>query len=155
MQSLCLTICRFALAAWVGAAGLFVVTSVHEQRSPAFDSTIREQLALIRFPAYYLFGFSLVGAAAVSGTIAVRHPAVSWKRMLACLALIAAALAAMTVDYFAVYRPLAEAISPPGEKARDATFKSYHTASRRINELHVTLCFLAAVTVCWPGRARV
>ena len=60
MKSVCLTISRLALAAWVGAASLFVVTAIQEARSTEFDSITKNALAALRFPAYYAFGFALV-----------------------------------------------------------------------------------------------
>jgi hypothetical protein len=52
---------RLAISFWVGGAILFVITSVAEQRYPPFDSLIRDQLATIRFPLYYIFGWGCLG----------------------------------------------------------------------------------------------
>jgi len=66
MKSVCLTIARFALAAWVGAALIFVVTAIQEVRYPGFDSETKSAVATIRFPTYYVFGFGLVIVGLVS-----------------------------------------------------------------------------------------
>src|SRR5262245_19359235 len=73
MQRLSLTIARFALSAGIGGAMLFVVKSVREATSPAFDSVIKNELAALRFPPYYLFGFVLVGLGLICGAAAVRR----------------------------------------------------------------------------------
>lgn len=153
MQSLCLMLCRFSLAAWVGAAGLFVLTSVREQTSTELDAAVKDQLALLRFPDYYLFGFALVGTALVTGLLARNHPAVSRRAIRVGMAVTAAVLAIMLADYLLVYRPLAELITPPGS-ARTPQFASYHTASEYINEVHVSLALLAALILSWPGQQR-
>ena len=57
-----LAVARLASAAWVGAAMLFVITAVREVRHPGFDSSTKDTLALLRFPAYYAFGFVVVPA---------------------------------------------------------------------------------------------
>ena len=65
VRSLCLTISRFAISAWVGAACLFVVTTLKEVRSPQLDSVTKSELAVLRFPVYYTFAFSLVVVALI------------------------------------------------------------------------------------------
>ena len=62
---------RFLLAAWVGAAVLFVITSVAEQTSEHFDSLIRDQLATIRFPLYYQFGFACLFGALIACIVSI------------------------------------------------------------------------------------
>ena len=68
----------WALVAWVGAAILFVVTSVREVQSTDFDSNTKDHLALLRFPAYYLFGFTLVPVASVGAIVSSRDTSCSW-----------------------------------------------------------------------------
>ena len=60
---------RVLLPFWVGAATLFVVTSVAEQRFDGFSSAMKNQLALIRFPKYYATGFAAVGLACMAGAL--------------------------------------------------------------------------------------
>jgi len=149
LQNFCLMICRFTLAAWVGGAALFVVTSVHEQTFGQFDSLTKDQLATIRFPDYYLFGFALVTAALVTGWIGL-----SGKRRIIFTVLTSLALATMLVDYFTVYLPLQDAITPPGQ-VRTAEFVTLHTRSKHINQVSLTLSLAAGLLVCWPVSGRV
>ncbi len=62
------TCCPAIVAGHVGggAAILFVITSVAEQTAPDFDSMIRDRLATIRFPYYYVYGFASLGIACLS-----------------------------------------------------------------------------------------
>ncbi len=150
MQKVWLTIARFALSAWIGAAVLFVVTSVREATSPAFDSLIKNELAALRFPPYYLFGFVLVGLGFVCGAAAVwrQEHRRRWRLLIGVLSL---ASVLMLVDYVAVFLPLYEIVSHP-ESARDERFSRLHQASKWLNFVDVALCTVAAIAVCWPTR---
>jgi len=64
MSRVPLMLARFLLSAWFGAATLFVIIGVREVRFVGFDSAMRDQLVLLRFPAYYACGFTLLGCAA-------------------------------------------------------------------------------------------
>ncbi len=152
MQRLCLTIARFALSAWIGAAVLFVVTSVREATSPAFDSLIKNELAALRFPPYYLFGFVLVGLGLACGAVALRRESPR-RRWMLFVGMLAAALVLMFVDYFTVFLPLYELVSHP-EAARDERFQRLHQASTWLNFADVSLCAVAALTVCWPQNGE-
>jgi hypothetical protein len=66
VSRLCVLATRLAISFWVGGAILFVITSVAEQRNPQFDSLIRDQLATIRFPLYYIFGWGCLGTTLVA-----------------------------------------------------------------------------------------
>lgn len=150
MQRLCLTIARFALSAWIGAAALFVVTSISEQRSTAFGSDIKNILAALRFPSYYWFGFVLVGSGFLGGAIGLDRlrQRRRWIVLVGCSAL---ALALMLVDYVAIYSPLYAIVTNPSG-VRDARFLELHRWSERINTIDVTLCLIAAIAVCWPEK---
>ena len=151
MRSLFFTLSRFSISAWVGAAALFVVASVVEQTGP-FPSEVKDHLALVRFPWYYAFGFSLVGFSLAASLMAAGHPAVPSARLWAFRGLTAAALAMMIADYFWIYRPLVEMLTASGVKP--AEFVTYHEASKHINFADVSICFLAALIVCWPRTDR-
>ena len=157
MRSLCLMIARMTLAAWLGAAALFVATSIREVRPRQagfdfeFDPAIRDQLVTLRFPLYYRYGFSLVGTGLVCGLFSYGHPTLGRGRSRLALALVAVALATMVVDYGWVYQPLARMIDPPGG-TKPAEFVAYHNASKWINETNITLIFVAAAVLCWPSR---
>jgi len=160
-----LTVSRLAAAAWVGAAALFVVTAVREVTCPDFDSPTKDALVLLRFPAYYTFGFSLVAIALVGSIASVAGVARRTessgsqdlkrerRRLQTASGLLACALLVMGIDFATVYGPLAEMITPPG-RARLAEFRTYHRASVWLNMADVGLCALAAALLCWPSSDR-
>ena len=148
MQKFCLTIARFSLSAWIGAAALFVVTSVREATFQEFDSLIKNQLAALRFPSYYLFGFVLVGLGFVCGTIGLRRATSRWRLFVGTSGV---ALLLMVVDYIAIFQPLYESVTRP-DGVRDHRFMELHRASTRINFADVSLCAVAAILACWPNR---
>lgn len=153
LRRLCLMLGRLCLSAWVGGAALFVIDGVRQVQSAHFDSTIKGHLALIRFPAYYVFGFTLVlmtlGCLLLSG-----RPAGSskwrWRIPIGC---VIAALVLMVVDYQTIYLPLAEMLSPL-DQPRPQSFVVLHERSRQINAAHVGLCLIAAMLLCWPGTSH-
>jgi hypothetical protein len=149
VERLGLAVARLAAAAWVGAAMLFVVTAVREVRFPGFDSTTKDQLALLRFPAYYVCGFAVVGIAFLGALVASLGSRPRPKKVGVAAGLLAVTLVVMAADLVAVYRPMAEMITPPG-RVRVAEFRDYHRASVWINVGHVGLCAVAAVLLCWP-----
>ena len=145
---------RLAISFWVGGAILFVITSVAEQRHPQFDSLIRDQLAIIRFPLYYIFGWVCLGTTLIASVIAAMlNKGCLRKRLLACccLALISTAIA--VVDYKWVYQPLQVLITPPGQ-ARTQQFITLHEQSRLINEVHLTIALIAAIVICLPEKSQ-
>jgi hypothetical protein len=164
MRRLGLTVARVASAGWVGAVSLFVVIAVREVRNPGLDSTTKDVLALLRFPAYYLFGFALVSLA-LAGTICnqiggatrrkdVLPPNRSEQRNYRAgfaAGFLAVALATMGADHLLVYRPIVGMITPAG-RARPAEFQFYHRVSIWLNVCHVGLCGVAAILLSWPRR---
>lgn len=127
-----------------------MVTSISEQRSTAFGSDVKNILAALRFPAYYWFGFSLVGAGLLGAAIGVdrRGQSRRWWLIVGSLLL---ALVLMVVDYVAIYSPLFAIVTDPSG-VRDARFLELHRWSEQINTLDVSLCLIAAIAVCWPER---
>jgi hypothetical protein len=161
-----LTIARLSATAWVGAAALFVVTALREVRHPGFDSVTKDTLALLRFPAYYEFGFTLVGLALVGALVASigrrwtdtkesanPNPVSGIRRVRVASGLLALVLLMMLADFVAVYRPMVAMITPPG-RAYAAEFVSYHRMSIWFNSADVGLCAVAAVLLCWPDCRR-
>lgn len=149
VRAVCLLLARFCSAAWVGAAALFVVNGVQEVTSPTFESTTKDQLALIRFPAYYWFGFVLVAGALMATLVAGRRSLGSIRHVMIAILLVAS-LGLMTYDWFAVYTPLRKMLDPPGQ-TRAETFKTLHVRSMSLNTTHVGLVFFAALALCWPS----
>lgn len=146
LSRLCLSTQRFLLSAWVGAAVLFVVTSVAEQQFEGFASSTKNQLAMIRFPKYYAMGFFVLlislGCSTVRAALGARS-----KSDVAVLVLLAIANLTMVVDFTTIYRPLHE-IMVDLLRPRDDDFQSYHQASKYINSFGILLSVVAAILVC-------
>ena len=152
LAGLSVLIARLSITFWVGGAILFVITSVAEQRHAAFDSLIKDQLATIRFPLYYVFGWGCLGLAMASTLVGVvLQKACLRRRMIAAFLLTLLSTGIAIADYKWVYLPLQELITPPGQ-ARTQQFISLHNRSCVINEVHLTIALLAAVLVCLPDR---
>ncbi len=150
LPRICLSVQRFLLPAWVGAAILFVVTSVAEQQFPDFASSIKNQLALIRFPKYYGFGFVflLTSLACSAGRLA---GGVRDKPTVAVFVLLTIANVLMIADFVFVYRPLAD-IMVDLLRPRDDEFKKYHQISKYVNAVEIVLCLIATILVCREPR---
>lgn len=151
MSKLLLLISRFCLSAWVGAAALFVVTGVAEVTSPEFDSLTKNQLAALRFPFYYKFGFSLAALGFVCGWLARKHPSLGPRRMKLFTGLMILALLIMIADYFWVFTPLQQMM---GLDTKPANFQQYHKASMYLNAGSLACVLCAALLVNWAGTAR-
>lgn len=149
MKSLCLLIARMCLFAWVGAAVLFVVTSVAEQRHD-FDSLTRNALAALRFPYYYQFGFAFLGTGFVCSLLAWNHAAVGRIRLILSLLLMLGALCIMIGDYIVVYRPLLAMMS---QETKPADFTRLHELSKQLNAAGLGLALLAGLLIGWTGQA--
>ncbi len=144
-----LVVMRLALAGWVGAAVLFVFTSIAEQVFPEFNSTMRDQLATIRFPYYYATGVTCCTLALASGVLCRSLS----RRVTVGLIIVLAAAIVFALDYVFVYRPLQELIIPPGQPRTDQ-FAELHTWSRNVNSFHLLLIMLAAIQVNLPIRRK-
>lgn len=150
----CVMATRLAISFWVGGAILFVITSVAEQRHPQFDSTIRDQLATVRFPLYYVFGWGCLGTTLITAAIAATlNNGCLRKRLLACFCLTLLSTAIAVADYKWVYQPLQVLITPPGQ-ARTQQFMALHDQSRIINEVHLTIALIAAIIICLPEKSQ-
>lgn len=144
------TLLRFCLAAWIGAAALFVVAGVREITSTEFDAATKNLLAAIRFPPYYFFGFSLVTVAAIASAILAKIESGGFRRQMLILPLIVLTLLVMAYDYQFVYLPLEEMmLAPAGTVTLD--FTTYHQWSKYINAVSVSICLVAALLAC-AGR---
>lgn len=152
MKTACLMCCRCVLPAWVGAATLFVITSISEVRYPGFTSDIRDSLVAIRFPGYYITGFVLLGTGLLTLLCSCCHAALGKRRFVIGLSLVVVSLGLMLVDYITVYQPLLAMITPPGQ-AKPSTFHGLHEASKWINLAGVLTTLAAAITVNLPQQA--
>lgn len=149
MKSVAVAWARFATSAWVGAATLFVITAVMEVTEPRLESTVRDILVTVRFPAFYAAGAALLGTAWLATLVARR-----WFSAL----LLTIALGLMAGDYVAVYQPLLQLVTPPG-KPRTEAFQTYHRWSEGLNGTGLLLSLTAALTlcarkVCPPGAGK-
>lgn len=149
MSRFALTITRFASAAWVGAAVLFVINGVQQTTSGKFESITTDQLVLLRFPTYYLMGFILVGLSLLGSVLSRTEVSPRQRRML--IVLFGLSLIIMLFDYLVIYLPLAEMITPPG-KARPQGFQTLHKWSMRVNSFDLLLVLIGSLTACWPRR---
>lgn len=151
LRDLGLFLAKFCSSAWVGAASLFVVVGVTEVTRGGFDSVTKDTLVAIRFPAFYWFGFTLVGIAWLGTWFAGPSGGLSSARRVVALAALMAVLSLMVIDYVAIYRPLLNLVTPPGQ-TRGPSFVSYHEASKWINFAGLAICLIAVLAVNWPVR---
>ncbi|MGV2338412.1 MAG UNVERIFIED_CONTAM: hypothetical protein LVR18_31735 [Planctomycetaceae bacterium] len=134
----------------MGGAVLFVITSVAEQVHPRFDSAIRDQLAAIRFPLYYLYCWCCLGLHVTASLLCAWLTRSQQKnRCAAAAGLATAALLLAVADHQLVYKPLLKLITPPG-KPRTQEFDRLHSASRTVNQVHVGLAAIAGILTCLP-----
>ncbi len=151
MRNLFLTLSRFAVAAWVGAACLFVVVTLQDVQSPDLSSIEKARVAVQRFPIYYQFAFGLLIPGILLATIGLSRS--DGKRCWPVRILVLLPLLLVTADYFWIYLPL-ETMTAATDEARPATFVDYHKASKWINAVQVSASLIAAVALCWPLPRR-
>ena len=123
---------------------LYVITSVSEQVFPGFDSAIKDQLAAIRFPHYYMCGFGLLITSIATGAIGLRG-----RQRIFVLIPLACAAGLMVYDYYSIYQPLLAAITPPGQ-TRTEQFTQLHNSSKHINQIGLSLALIAGFIAAWP-----
>jgi hypothetical protein len=147
MRAFGLTVARFSLASWVGAAVFFVAVAIRPIRAPELESPQRALLAGLLFPGYYAFGFTLLSLAGVA--ILLTRP----RRWLLQFAFVVLALALASIDWFAIYGPLAEMtrLQWVEQAAPPASFRGYHIASMSINAVGMVCSLIAALLSCWPA----
>lgn len=150
LSKLSLCVSRLALSAWIGAAVLFVVVGVAEVTSPLFTSTVKDQLAVLRFPLFYAAGFSLVTLAFCLTACCPWPAGYGSARRWAVPALLALALVGMLADYQWVYLPLERLVTPPGQ-VRTQEFVTLHKRSSQVNTINLAFCLIAASLLNWPG----
>ena len=132
---------------WVGAALLFVATSVTEQVHPSFDVETKNTLALIRFPWYYGTSFPLLLTAAVAALAAGWRRPKNTNAATASSLLLFFAQGILGIDFSLVYRPLRKLLESPGT-GRGAEFERLHFWSEGLNSAVFLLAAAAAVTLC-------
>lgn len=145
MTHFLLALARLCSAMWVGAALLFVATSVTEQMHPALDGDTKAMLALIRFPWYYGTGAVLLSIATIASFAAARR-----KAVIAAACALACALLVMAADYLWIYRPLRDLLLPTSG-GRGAEFGRLHAWSEWANSAGLLFSVIAAVILCGIG----
>ena len=137
---------RFCLCAWLGAAALFVVAGVLEVMSPEIDQPTKNLLVTLRFPPYYLFGFSLVGIGTLSSILlrCSKQNAPAHRRLTITAAFGVLTLLIMTYDYLQIYLPL-EAMMLRDDGIFPGEFHPLHEWSKNINAVSATTCLVAAL----------
>ncbi len=146
LNRVCVFVQRVLLCAWVGAAVLFVITSVAEQQFDGFASSIKNQLAMIRFPKYYVFGSVALLTSLGCSTVRVASGERT-RASFSVLLLLFAANVLMLIDFVFIYLPLHE-IMVDLLRPRDDDFQWYHNASKYINSVGLLLTAIAAAIVC-------
>lgn len=134
---------RMALCAWVGAATLFVVSVVREVTTP-FEMIVKNQLVALRFPVFYCFGFTLLGAGLGCSVVLAclqsrRFKALAWIATLCGLSLLL-----MLYDYCCVYRPLEVMVLSP-KYVIPPEFFGFHQWSKWLNLVTALLCLIAGL----------
>ena len=155
MAKIGIMLARLSLAAWIGAASLFVVTGVREvtTENPILNnSPVKDALVGVRFPAYYAFGFTLVVISGIGLLLGHRQAGLSKRQFVVSFSLLVIGLLLMVVDYFWIYQPLLEMVTPAGG-AKPAEFVKYHEASKHINVVDLAILLIVTVMICWPRAA--
>ena len=117
-----------------------------------FDSTTKDLLVTVRFPAFYVCGAVLVGVGWLGVWIAGNSALLPANRRIGALVLLSVVLAVMAVDYVWIYLPLLQMVTPPGQ-AKPGHFRNYHEASKWINLVGLFLCLIASSIVNWPATS--
>lgn len=148
-----LFLARLSVTAWVGAATLFVVVGVMEVTRGGFDSATKDRLVAVRFPAFYLFGFTLITLGWIGTWLSQHLPDLSKNRRRLVLVALAFAMGLMIIDYLTVYRELLSMVQPPGA-AKPAHFIRYHEGSKWINLAGLLFCVFSVGLLSWPSRQK-
>ncbi|HID23294.1 MAG TPA: hypothetical protein EYP14_12950, partial [Planctomycetaceae bacterium] len=147
MVRFCWMLLRFATAAWVGAASLFIVCAALEATCPDLDSLAKNTLILLHFPWYYAFGFVSLGLALASGLVCWSADGRTRRRLTVLSLVLAAALLLMIADYVFIYQPMVGMLDQPAE-ARPSAFQRYHDLSMTISACGSLLWLTAAGLAC-------
>lgn len=148
-----LFLARFCPSAWIGAATLFVIVGVIEVTRGGFDSTTKDQLVSLRFPAFYGCGVVLLVLGLIGSWLAGRSGELPVSRWLSSMVLLAIVLALMAMDHVFIYQPLVRMVTPPG-RSKPAVFVQYHEASKFVNLVELLFCLAAAGLMNWPVKHR-
>jgi len=154
MDNFCLNACRISICCWIAVAFFFVRVCLKPITSPLIDSVTKLHLLRMFFPGYYFAAFSLMVLSFATGLLLIKSPLVRPRLHVTFLVLLGSALIVSTVDWIWIYRPLDAMVREQLEffTAPPANFRDYHTASRHINMVSVSLAALAMLCVWFNGR---
>lgn len=138
-------IVRLSLAAWFGAALLFVLVAIRPIRAPQLETPARAFLAGLLFPGYYWFGLVLLSVSLLAASLS------NLKRKQVILLATAASAILGLIDWIFIYSPLAEMtrLQWVEQSASPASFRTYHLASMGINGVVLLCSAIAAVVACF------
>ena len=131
----------------------FSAVAIQPIRHPKIEAAIRPQLALILFPGYYRWGFSLliIGFLSAIGCWSGATPGATRRRLGITLVLVFLALACLVADRLMIYAPLEKMMQASLEtEVQPAEFRPYHLASMTINGVMAALTLAGALLACWP-----
>lgn len=148
MPRLCLMLCRLSLAAWFGAAVLFLGIVFGLRNSTLFSDDVRFNHPRVLFPLYYSLELPLLAVATIAAWLGVRSVSIPAKHssLLAVAVLSTFALILALIDFAVVYRPLSEMLE---SQVLNMRFTPLHHASRWINAAVLLLSGLGAGWACW------
>ncbi len=149
LSRIALFVARTAITAWIGAAVLFVMVGVREVTSPQFSLEVKDQLAVLRFPLFYLTGWTLVTLTFLGSMFISPASGMGRKSRWLTTGLPGVVLCSMILDYNLIYLPLVKVVTPPGQP-RTAAFEALHTQSSHLNTVNLGLCVIAACLLNWP-----
>lgn len=151
MRRFWLFLSRASLTGWVGIGAFFALLVIQLRGSPLFSEETKLAHPKVLFPLYYSFEFWLLGISLLAGWMAQRHAPEQRHGLRWGVALIGGALLIATIDYFAIYRPLAAMLDLP---ARPPDFRTYHVWSRWINATGLILSAAGMTLLQWPSKDR-
>lgn len=153
LRALGLVALRLGSTAWLGAGVMFLAILLGLRGSPLFDAATKDQHPRVLFPRFYLvefvcLGLALAGALASAGRAKPR-PASPLFRRLGPTVWLGLAMAAALMDYFVLYRPLAEML---GQPPYPDSFRRLHEWSRWVNSGILLSTLVASLQSLWPSR---
>jgi hypothetical protein len=158
LRALGLVALRLGTTAWLGAGVMFLAILLGLRGSPLFDVATKDQHTRVLFPRYYLvefvcLGLALAGALASAGRIKSipENPTLPAFRLPGPTVWLGLAMVAALMDYFVLYRPLAEML---GQPPYPDSFRRLHEWSRWVNSGILLLTLVASLQSLWPTRER-
>jgi hypothetical protein len=158
IRSTGLVLLRLGTASWVGAGVMFLAILLGLRGSPLFDAATKDQHPRVLFPRYYTLEFVCLGIGLLGALLAQPRPTapaepvpVRKRRFPGPAVWLGLAMGAALMDYFVLYRPLAEMLGRP---PYPDSFRRLHEWSRWVNSGILLWTLLASLQSLWPSRDR-